>query len=210
MQDFHLYLREVALKPRELASIESEWGVFTPGCRFNCKSISLDMFRMCPNVPAAIPEGESDTTTAADSGTGKRFASLILTLCGDEKSPINKPTLIFQTASDDVKAEPLYHEDVNIMWQQDGRLDEEVFLRFLKEQFLPHRQKCCADRPALLLLDNLECHRSKKVVKLMRDEKVSVVYGPAGFAPIWQPVDQGYANLFKQKLATALENFMEV
>jgi hypothetical protein len=168
------------------------------------------MFRICPNMPETMREGGSDTTTAADSGIGKRFASLILTLCGDEKCTLNKPTLIFQNASENVEAEPLYHENVNVMWQQDGRLDEEVFLQFINEQFLPYRTTCCADRPVLLLLDNLECHRSEKVVKRMGEEHVFILYGPSGFAPIWQPVDQGLAHLFKQKLATALDNFMEV
>ena len=103
-----------------------------------------------------------------------------------------------------------YHDKVVVRFQKKAYMDTDTLLKWIEFDFAPYKQGLLREQPILMLSDNLAAQRKPEVVQAFRDHaQAEIGFGFKYLTHRWQPIDQGWGQLWKQKLGWALENWIE-
>ena len=81
---------------------------------------------------------------------------------------------------------------------------------WLQGEFKGYKEEVCGDAPALMLCDNMKAQKDPENLKYLQTEVSTQTYfGPTEETDKWQPVDQGWGQLWKQKLLSGLEAWID-
>lgn len=89
-----------------------------------------------------------------------------------------------------------------------GYMTEEIFLRWLRETFIPNvdeRRRIVgnAEQRAYLLLDNCSSHKSDEITALCEENNIELVYFVPNSTHIFQPLDLSFFAAFKARIRDA-------
>ena len=82
-------------------------------------------------------------------------------------------------------------------------MDSELFVLWFKDIFLPH---CGAKRPVLLVMDNHDTHCTLEVLKLAKENNVTLLGLPPHTTHILQPLDVAIMRPLKKKFTDIANN----
>ena len=139
------------------------------------------------------------------SSWGKRQATLILYIFSDSDKKI-KPKLIFHRAESGVvrgKEEHLYSPDVTVEFNKKAYNNEDLLLRWLKEEYEPLQSQ--VGRDFLLILDQASFHRTEKVLTYLKSIHTLPAVVPSHCTSLVQPLDTSVNKAFKLLLAFWVE-----
>ena len=101
-------------------------------------------------------------------------------------------------------------EKVTFAHSDSGFITREIFMRWLREVFIPNvneRRERIGNmgQRAYLLMDNCQSHKSTDITRLCTDNNVEIVYFPANATHIFQPLDLCFFAAFKKKVISIVE-----
>lgn len=132
---------------------------------------------------------------SADSGSEKRQCTLFLCIFADGVPRI-PPIIIFTAATGKTiraKESHLWDKRVHIEFSPTGWMNEELFLKFIRQFLIP----LFGGQRALFVYDRYRAHLTAPVLQLCRNNKITPSLIPAGTTPLTQPLDVAINKPFK-------------
>ena len=75
-----------------------------------------------------------------------------------------------------------------------GYINEQIFFDWMKDMFIPF-VKPTEEDPVLLLMDNLSCHTSVRILQHAADHHVNILTQPPHSSHFLQPLDKSFGQL---------------
>ena len=102
-------------------------------------------------------------------------------------------------------------EKVTFTHSQTGFITSDIFMRWLREVFIPNvneRRERIGNmgQRAYLLMDNCQSHKSDDITLLCGENNVELVYFPPNATHIYQPLDLCFFGAFKKKVLSIVES----
>ena len=108
-------------------------------------------------------------------------------------------------------------KNVDIQWQGKAWVDQETMIGVVQKTWKEMCERLKKDpifaaspeEKNVLFMDNLAAHTSEETIAAFAALNTEVIFGPSTLTQSWQPVDQGFAAIFKKLYSIKLEDWSD-
>ena len=207
---FHANTREKLIKTGASDCYDAKWGRFLPNQRFNVDQSPLPFaIARSRTYEEGRPCGESRNhkvwISQPGSGLEKRQCTLQIVFRPEGKQP--RICIVFRgkgRISEDEREN--YHKDVDVLFQDCAWVDTDTSLEWINTTF----SECVKDLDRFVLFcDNLSAQTTDVFKEAIAKLGGVVWFVPPNTTDLTQPVNAGYAQIFKMLIKKAQDEWLE-
>ena len=216
LQKWHATYRDRCIRPLpnrnpNPTNYDSKWGDFLPKQRLNVDQSPLPFVVNSKKTYEFVEKGDKYHNTwisQPGSGLDKRQCTMQVMFRPEGNQP--KLGIIFRGKGRVTMDEKLaWHPSVDVFFQKNAWLDSEVCKKWIDSSLKRFAEEEHLDR-FLLLVDILSCQQSDEFKKKVAELNGVCWYGLKDATDLWQPVDDGYAQVLKQLVAIQQREWLDI